>query len=253
MKNSESKKNILKKIYNRPYTFFKPYYNSVIPLKIYQTWTTKDLPPKMKERMELLRSQNPKFEHFLFDDNDCREFIKNYFRPDVLNAYDKLIPGAYKADLWRCCVLFINGGIYMDIKLICTNGFKLIELTEKEHFVKDRITPLSIHNTIMICKAGNPFLFKCIRTIVDNVNKRFYGSSPLEPTGPVLLGKIILQNKLKLNIDMRHHDDGGYIIYKNRFIISTEYDEYDLEITKTYDKMNVKKYNTMWHEKNIYK
>ena len=126
------------KFYNRPYTFFKPDYTPIIPLDIYQTWTTKDLPPKMRERVEILKRQNPRFTHHLYDDNDCREFIRTHFRPDVLAAYDSLIPGAYKADLWRLCVLFIHGGIYMDIKLICANGFKLIELTENDHFVKDR-------------------------------------------------------------------------------------------------------------------
>jgi mannosyltransferase OCH1-like enzyme len=249
----KNKKNILKKIYNKPYTFFKPYYNSIIPLKIYQTWATKELPPKMKERVELLKSQNSRFEHFLFDDDDCREFIKKYFRPDVLNAYDRLIPGAYKADLWRCCVLFINGGIYLDIKFICTNGFKLIELTEKEHFVKDRPPPISIYNALMVCKAGNPFLYKCIRAIVNNVNNNFYGSSSLDPTGPILLGNIILQNKLRLNIDMKVYEDGGYIIYKNRFIISTEYNEYDSERTETYQNKNLKRYDAMWNERKIYK
>lgn len=250
---NDNLKNTLKKIYNRPYTFFKSYYNSVIPLKIYQTWPTKNLPLKMKERVESLKNQNPRFEHFLFDDDDCREFIKKYFRSDVLNAYDNLIPGAYKADLWRCCVLFINGGIYMDIKFNCINGFKLIELTEKEHFVKDRPLPLSIHNAMMVCKSRNPFLFRCIRTIVNNVNNKFYGSSSLDPTGPVLLGNIILKNNINLNIDMNHYEDGGYLIYKNRFIISTEYDEYDSERRQIYEKMNLKRYDVMWNEKNIYK
>ena len=253
MKNSNKRKNIFKKIYNRPYTFFKKYYNSIIPLKIYQTWSTKDLPPKMKEQVELLKSQNPRFEHYLFDDNDCREFIRKHFRPDVLDAYDRLIPGAYKADLWRDCVLFINGGIYMDVKFACNNNFKLIELTEKEHFVKDRIFPLSIYNALMVCKSGNPFLFKCIRRIVNNVNNNFYGNSPLDPTGPVLLGNIILQNKLKLNIDMKHYDDGGYIIYKNRFIISTEYNEYSKERNDMFIVSNLQHYSEMWHNKNIYK
>jgi mannosyltransferase OCH1-like enzyme len=253
IKNNDERKNILKKIYDRPYTFFKRYYNSVIPLKIYQTWITKNLPPKMKECVESLKNKNPRFEYFLFDDNDCREFIKTHFRPDVLNAYDNLIPGAYKADLWRCCVLFINGGIYIDIKFNCVNGFKLIELTEKEHFVKDRVPPLSIHNALMVCKAGNPFLLRCIRTIVNNVNNKFYGSSPLDPTGPILLGNIILKNNLKLNIDMAHHNEGGYIIYKNRFIISTEYNEYDSERRQTYKKINLKHYSELWNERNIYK
>ena len=124
-------------IYNQPYTFFKKDYKSIIPLNIYQTCATKDLTQKMRERLELLKHQNPRFNHHLFDDNDCREFIKTHFKPDVLYAYDMLIPGAYKADLWRLCILFIKGGIYMDIKLCCINGFKLIELTEEEHFVKD--------------------------------------------------------------------------------------------------------------------
>ena len=124
-------------IYAKPYKL-KSFYKSIIPLKIFQTWHTKDLPQKMKERVEQLKSQNPRFEHYLFDDNDCREFIKTHFSIDVLNAYDRLIPAAYKADLWRYCVLYINGGIYMDIKLTCVNGFKLIALTEEEFFVRDR-------------------------------------------------------------------------------------------------------------------
>ena len=35
---------------------------------------------------------------------------------DVLNAYDSLIPGAYKADLFRYLVLYREGGVYLDCK-----------------------------------------------------------------------------------------------------------------------------------------
>ncbi len=253
-----NKKEIIKKetkfkIYNQPYTFFKPYYNSVIPLKMYQTWHTKDLPPKMKERVENLKENNPRFEHYLFDDNDCREFIQNNFAQEVLNAYDSLIPGAYKADLWRLCVLYINGGIYLDIKFKCINGFKLIELTEADHYVKDRIPPLSIYNALLISQKGNPFFLKAIYRIVFNVQNKFYGESPLNPTGPLMLGKIILNNNLKLNIDINHYEGGGYLIYKNRFIISTEYPEYDSERSSTYNAIKTKRYNLLWDEKQIYK
>jgi len=240
------------KLYNRPYTFFKPDYNPIIPLDIYQTWSTKDLPPKMRERVEILKSQNPRFRHHLYDDNDCREFIKTYFRPDVLAAYDSLIPGAYKADLWRLCVLFINGGIYMDIKLICANGFKLIELTENNHFVKDRPVN-SIFNSLMVSQKGNLFLFKCIRQIVENVKNKYYGNCPLSPTGPVLLGNIIINNNLRVNVDLTHYQGGGYVIYKNRFIISTEYPEYNHERTTTYNNINTKRYDQLWNERNIYR
>jgi len=241
------------KIYSKPYTFFKPYYNSIIPLNIFQTWSTKDLPPKMKERVETLKQQNPRFTHYLFDDNDCREFIKNNFDHEILNAYDSLIPGAYKADLWRLCVLYIHGGIYMDIKLTCINGFKLIELTEKNHYVKDRLPPLSIYNALLVCQKNSPFLIKAINEIVKNVKRRFYGNSALDPTGPCLLGKIVLRHKLFNKVDLFHYEDGGFIIYKNRFIISTEYPEYNAERSQTYANLNTKRYDQLWNERAIYK
>jgi mannosyltransferase OCH1-like enzyme len=236
----------------KSYPYFKQNYNCVIPLDIYQTWHTKDLPPKMRERVELLKAQNPRFNHHLYDDNDCREFIKTHFKPDVLNAYDRLIPGAYKADLWRCCVLFIHGGIYMDIKFCCVNGFRLIELTETEHFVKDR-PHNSIYNALMACKKGNLFLFKCIRRIVKNVENKFYGNTPLSPTGPEMLGIVRANNKFLLNIDLNHYEGGGYIIYKNIFVISTEYPEYNHERTTAYNNNNTKRYNELWDNRNIYR
>ena len=72
--------NVKNKIYDQPYIYNKLYYKSVIPLKIYQTWFTKNLSLKLSERVEAIKRDNPRFEHFLFDDNDCREFIKNNFR-----------------------------------------------------------------------------------------------------------------------------------------------------------------------------
>ena len=231
---------------------YKLNYNSIVPLDIYQTWYTKDLPEKMRENVENIKKQNPDFTHYLYDDNDCRQFIKENFKQDVLEAYDSLIPGAYKADLWRMCILFIKGGIYMDIKLSCVNGFKLIELTEKEHFVKDR--PLnSVYNAFIVCKKGNMFLYKSIRQIVKNVKNKFYGSSSLSPTGPEMLGKVILDNRYNINLDMRHYKHGGYILYKNKFVISTEYLEYRNEQNRQYKRINTKTYGDLWNEKNIYK
>ena len=87
---------------------------SMIPLNLYQTWYTLDLPPKMKENLELLKQQNPEFKHYLYDDAMCRNFIQQNFDADVLYSFDKLKPGAYKADLWRYCIIYEYGGIYAD-------------------------------------------------------------------------------------------------------------------------------------------
>jgi hypothetical protein len=82
---------------------------------------------------------------------------------------------------------------------------------------------------------------------VLNVKTNFFGKSALDPTGPVLLGNIILKNKIRPNIDMIHHKDGGYIIYKKNFIVSTEYPEYNTE------RVHIKRYDRWWDERKIYK
>ena len=41
-----------------------PDYNKV-PLKIFQTWYTKNLPPNMKRAVESIKKHNPEFEHVL--------------------------------------------------------------------------------------------------------------------------------------------------------------------------------------------
>lgn len=224
-------------------------YNNIIPLNIYQTWHTKILPPKMNEAINNIKQNNPCFTHFLFDDNDCREFISKNFDNNVLNAFDKLIPGAYKADLWRYCILYINGGIYLDVKYKPVKNFKLINLTEKEHFVMDRDN-YGIYNALMVTLPKNEYLLTAIKCIVQNVNNKFYGSNCLEPTGPHLLAKIIPKNSNLL--DMRHdfyeNMNNRYIIYNN-FLVFKSYSEYLME-HGTYSKKA--HYSHLWSVKNIY-
>ena len=207
----------------------------------------------MKYYVDKLITDNPEFTHHLFDDNECREFIEKHFSPQILDAYDRLIPGAYKADLWRCCVLYVHGGIYLDIKYQCVDGFKLIALTEKEYFVRDRkYDEIGIYNALMVCKPDNPILLKCIDKIVENVNTKFYGKNPLQPTGPQLLNKFFTPYEIQ-NMELALDDTGEFINYTTRgqkqIHILYIYPEYRAEqklMSKT------KYYADLWRARNVY-
>jgi mannosyltransferase OCH1-like enzyme len=236
----------MRKLYVLPLTKMKII--SIIPLHVYMTWKTKQLPPLMQKNFNDLCKQNPEFQFHLYDDDECLEFIKQHFSDDVVNAFHKLIPGAYKADLWRLCILYINGGFYMDIKLQCVNKFKLIELSESEHFVLDRPSnSLHIYNALLISKAGNPFLKSCIDAIVANVNSKYYGESPLSPTGPELLGHIKTLFKYNIPIDLVYPLKYNEYIMYNRRLILRNYDGYRKEQSKCQIH-----YQTLWIEKKIY-
>ena len=244
------------KIYNKLNVNFniKSEYNSIIPLNLYTCWHTSDLPPLMKINYDLLVKQNPEFNHHFFDENDCIEFIKTNFETDVLDAYNTLVPCAYKADLWRLCILYINGGIYMDVKYKCVNNFKLIALTEKEYFVRDRPEHMT-YNALIVSNKKNHILLKCINKIVENTKTKFYGSSCLSPTGPGLLGSFFSLEQIA-NMECYYYEtktfkfrNKCYIVYKN-IIILMHYEGYRYE-QKKFQKN--KYYGNLYKERKIYK
>jgi mannosyltransferase OCH1-like enzyme len=212
----------------------------------------------MRKNLQLLKIQNAEFEHFLFDDNDCREFIEKNFSDDVLFAFDSLIPGAYKSDLWRYCVLYIHGGIYLDIKYHCFNGFKLIYLTDKEYFVKDRHEN-HIYNALMTTFPKNEIMLKCINQIVENVKTNYYGRTSLDPTGPGLLGSFLINEYNNLRFSLK--TDNFCLRINNYWSLSIcDKDNNDIEILKMYNEYRTeqqkfektKHYDTLYNRENIY-
>ncbi len=243
--NNNTNNNLTK--YITPFRF-KNHYNSIVPLKIFQTWHTKVLPTQMFNNIIRLKRRHPRFQYYLYDDNDCREFIKKNFPEEVLLAFDKLIPGAYKADLWRYCILYIHGGIYLDIKFNSINNFRLIALTEKEHFVLDADN-IGIYNGFMVCKPGNKILLDCINKIVEHVKIKYYGESYLHPTGPRLLGSYLTtEEKGKLELKLEPNGGQHFIKYNNTYILGS-YNEYRDE-----QKVSQKKehYSILWSNRQIY-
>jgi mannosyltransferase OCH1-like enzyme len=227
---------------------------SIIPCHLYTCWHTKELPPLMRQNYILLVKNNPEFNHYLYDENDCIDFIRKHFDQDVVNTYQSLIPCSYKSDLWRYCILYINGGIYYDIKFRCRNGFKFIALTESELFVRDRPNNCVLTGLI-VSKPGNPILKQCIHQIIINVKRRFYGRDPLFPTGPGLLGLFISEKDRKNLIayfgNMKFHKNCEvyYIVYDNSIILQYNHHNYRNEQAQYQKNQH---YSILWHNKNIY-
>ena len=225
--------------------------NCGIPLNIFQTWHTKNLPPSMIDSVENIKMNNKNFEYKLFDDEDCRDFIKNHFDINVLNAFDTLKPGAYKADLWRYCVLYILGGIYIDIKYQVINNFKFENFLDKEYFVLD-LDKKNVYNALMIVKPNNEKLKNCIYTIVKNVKYRYYGKSSLDVTGPGLLSKFFTPEEKK-NLEMNHElflgSFDNKIIKFNGYAILKSHNGYRNDQAKN---AKTEHYSHLWAKRKIY-
>ena len=226
-----------------------------VPRVIYQTWETKELPDTMAAAIKDLKDANPTFEHRLYDNNERREYIKKIYPEEILYAYDTLIPGAFRADLWRYCVLYINGGIYLDIKFVPVNGFKFETVVDKEHYCKDDPKNFKnrngIINGLLIVFPGNLYLKEAIRRIYFNcVNKNYKCYNQFYVTGPGLLSEIF-PSDLPFTTYYTH----PYMIKlcANNTIILESYKEYRVWIDEYCKTNKIESYGRAWIKKRVYK
>jgi len=91
----------------------KTHYPSVSPHRFFQTYWDKSKVPR--EVYENIARFAPTYSHEILDDDDCETFLSTYFTANVLHAFRSFKQGAHKADLVRYALLYIHGGVYMDI------------------------------------------------------------------------------------------------------------------------------------------
>lgn len=214
-----------------------------IPKVIMQTCASRDkLTPQMVEAMQTWKDKNPGWDYELFDDNECAEFIRNHFDSDTLKAFQNLIPGAFKADLFRYCYLYIKGGVYSDIDNICLaplNDF----LYDNDTFVsvKDRVIDGQdlIYNAFMATEKNHPVLKKAIDLTVHNVLNNIYPNTRsniinmLSISGPKCLAAALDSCKgIKFRL-LDIVDTGVHITHiktnSGKMVMKVKYDGYEVE------------------------
>ena len=173
----------------------------MIPKRIVQIWNDErmeDMIPGLQAAVQTWRTLNPDYEHVYYSMRAARQFIADNYDAEVLEAFDTLVPGSYKADLFRYCELYKNGGFYVDIK--CNCRVPLDEIMQEKPTATMLLTldaPASNYPLLtgffgMI--PGKPFLWNAIQRCVRNVQARYYGNSRLDPTGPGLFGRSLRES-----------------------------------------------------------
>ncbi len=149
------------------------------------------LPPAIIRNIESFKAWHPGAQHRLYDREAIRAFLRSSMGKDVLWAFDELLPYAYKADLARLCLLHAFGGVYADLSVHFHGNWEV--RPGKISIFRDRahVAPWIVSNTIISAPPRFPAIEAAIRMILANCRARHRGSSPLCPTGPVLLGKAI--------------------------------------------------------------
>lgn len=169
------------------------------PNKIHQIMIVNggDIPPKFPELFEInskeIRDLHRNIPYKMWSGNDVRELIESEFDHDVLNSYDSLIPYAYKCDLARLCVLYIEGGLYVDLGVKLLREFKIPQEIEFSTFrdLYQETNGFMMQNGLIFSEKKRPELLYAIKWIVQNCKDHYYGLNSLYPTGPLQLGRAV--------------------------------------------------------------
>jgi hypothetical protein len=92
-----------------------------IPNRVYQTWTTPVLPLLLALEVIRFRRLNPDYSFAFFDDRQMADYMdSHYAEHPIFKVFKEIRIPVVRADIWRYCLLFREGGIYCDIKSVLT-------------------------------------------------------------------------------------------------------------------------------------
>ena len=141
----------------------------------------------------------PYINYIFFNEEDRVNFINKKY-PNIINLYNKVNVGAYKADLFRILYLYRYGGLYFDCKNILYKDIRDL-LTYDEIFAKDLYQ--GICNGFIFCNSKNNIILKnYLLSILYNFHKELYFKEnemgALEICGPLCFGKYIKDDNTSL-------------------------------------------------------
>jgi mannosyltransferase OCH1-like enzyme len=228
--------------------------NNIFQILISDVSPSQEFLDFLKQRiLEVYKDHN----YTLYNDEMIRDFLNSYSK-DVLNAYDDLLPYAFKADIARYCLLHEYGGWYFDVSV-----FPLFKHQSNRSAVifHNPVREL-IENSIMYFESKHPLLEETIKISVKNIKNKHYGKSPLNITGPFVLTSAFnsLDRNLKKNIEyglFKYLDNKDitckkwYEINKKKF---SDYKKYKHEGGISHlGLLGTNRYPDMWRQKKVYK
>lgn len=203
-------------------------YPNKIRLKIMQThrYDYDDLPEA--EKIATYTWKNQANEYYFKNDEDSYTFLLHNFDQYTADIYKSIKIGAFKADFFRLCWIYKEGGIYADCDTECvlTDLQEWIDTKHDVDIIFARDDPSDkgqFYQAFIYSKEpGNKFIKMCIDRIIENVEGYKNGmrfTNPFEFSGPKLIQNVMGNTEPVEPGPYKNHDTTFYILTWNNDII----------------------------------
>ena len=135
---------------------------------------------------------NPQYRVNYQNDESAETYIRKHCGEHVAEAYNCFVPTAYRADIFRFCALYAEGGLYMDADMVPVGPFETLYSNCSGFSLGHDFPWGGIEGKQMKILASEPkhgITLCMLESIVGNVKNREIGDTSLSITGPTLLHK----------------------------------------------------------------
>lgn len=229
----------------------------LIPKVIYQSWKTQTLSAEIDTVVQKTKQLNPNYKYELYDDEKCRDFLFDNFGVNYANSWDTIIPGAFKCDFWRYAILYVNGGIYMDLDMESLVPFDSM-LKEDDEFVSivDRTSNnnVGIFQSFLAVRPKHPIMLNSLQMCFSNITLKTEPAI-LSVSGPAVIGAALnlFWEKADTNskINPGNYRDGITLFYPDKnFKYTLDLDKKRIFLNKVDDYDPGEAYGQMEYYKN---
>jgi mannosyltransferase OCH1-like enzyme len=142
----------------------------MIPRKIHQIWTKPVLDTQRQNTVNSMRNINKGWRYKLWTLADMSDYVDRNFAHSIVTQWRRINHkyGAVQADLFRYLVMYREGGVYLDVKSLCTLPLETLLLpSDRAVIAGDPYTGWL--QWFLISEPEHPFMRETIKRVIDNM------------------------------------------------------------------------------------
>lgn len=156
-----------------------------------QTWKTETIPQKWQRGQESVQVFFSDWIYVFFTDTDCTDFVETFF-PEHLQRFLDLPYAIQRADVIRYMVLYVYGGLYMDMDYTVQHDFRHLFTTSLSVLHSIHV-PYVLTNSIIAAHPSQDRFLTLISYALYTPVPWYYGKHlhVMFTTGPMAFDKCI--------------------------------------------------------------
>jgi len=159
-----------------------------IPKTIVQTYVNNSIPEPIYNNITKILEKNPEYNYRFISDKEAKQIIENHCTPRVLKAFNQLVLGAAKGDFVRYIVLYLYGGVYLDLDASITIDLNTF-IQPTDEFIFFINGDINLEQFCFAIRPRHIILEKVIEEMVTRIENR--EPNIFRATGPTLFNDVV--------------------------------------------------------------